>query len=158
MLLRQRQTFVSAATAALPALASTAVGLPQLDQKQVRWIRSGRSRRGLYDGKDVRTGNNVSFSMRHTRRTFKPNVFKKRVYSEILDEMVRFHLTTSTLRSIDKDGGLDNYLLNPRRKITEGEGYHVKKRILKKMKNQARFDRKKAEREGQQQESGYVSV
>ncbi|OEU10205.1 ribosomal protein L28, partial [Fragilariopsis cylindrus CCMP1102] len=70
-----------------------------------------RSRRGLYNGKDIRTGNNLSFSMKHTKRTFKPNVFIKRVYSEILDEMVRFHLTTSTLRTIDKLGGLDNYIL-----------------------------------------------
>ena len=64
--------------------------------QQVRH-RSNRSRRGLYDGKDIRTGNNVSFSMRHTKRTFKPNVFIKKVYSEILDDMIQFHLTTATL-------------------------------------------------------------
>lgn len=85
--------------------------------------------------------------MRATKRTFKPNVFIKRVYSEILDDMIRFHLTASTLRSIDKAGGLDNYLLDPKRKFTEGEGYIIKKKILKKIKNQERFDRKKAERE-----------
>ena len=94
--------------------------------------RSNRSRRGLYDGKDVRSGNNVSFSMRHTRRKFKPNVFLKRVYSEILDEMVRFHLTASTLRSIDKAGGLDNYLFTSKH-VTSGEGQKVKERILSKL-------------------------
>ena len=46
--------------------------------------RSNRSRRGLYDGKDIRSGNNVSFSMRSTKRKFKPNVFKKRVYRLVL--------------------------------------------------------------------------
>jgi large subunit ribosomal protein L28 len=103
--------------------------------------RSNRSRRGLYDGKDVRTGNNVSFSMRSTKRKFKPNIFIKRVYSEILDDMIPFHLTASALRSIDKAGGLDNYLLKNDR-ITEGEGYVVKKRIQKRLKNLERMERK----------------
>mmetsp|Transcript_1085 Transcript_1085/g.2336 ORF Transcript_1085/g.2336 Transcript_1085/m.2336 type:complete len:192 (+) Transcript_1085:168-743(+) len=102
-----------------------------------RRFRSNRSRRGLYDGKDIRTGNNLSFSMRHTKRTFKPNVFVKRVYSEILDEMVRFHLTTSTLRSIDKCGGLDNYLLTSKH-ITSGEGLQTKKRIINALKYRER--------------------
>lgn len=100
---------------------------------QSRWISSGRSRRGLYNGKDIRTGNNVSFSQRKTKRKFRPNVFKKRVYSEILDEMVRFHLTASTLRSIDKAGGLDNYIMTSKH-VIEGEGLAVKERLIKKLK------------------------
>jgi len=75
--------------------------------------------------------------MKKTKRTFKPNVFKKRVYSETLDEMVRFHLTTSALRSIDKAGGLDNYLLTSKH-VTEGEGLAAKQRILKKMAKDAK--------------------
>jgi large subunit ribosomal protein L28 len=98
-----------------------------------RRFRSNRSERGLYDGKDIRTGNNLSFSMKSTKRTFKPNVFKKRVYSEILDEMIQFHLTTSALRSIDKAGGLDNYLLTSRH-ITSGEGLAAKNRIIGRLK------------------------
>lgn len=109
---------------------------------QVRY-RSNRSRRGLYDGKDIRTGNNVSFSMRHTKRKFRPNVFIKRVYSEVLDAMIPFHLTTSALRSIDKAGGLDNYLL--KNDITEGEGHKIKKNILKRLKNQAHFASKSSD-------------
>ena len=101
-------------------------------QGQQQRFRSNRSRRGLYDGKDIRSGNNVSFSMKATKRKFKPNVFLKRVYSETLDEMIRFHLTAATLRSIDHAGGLDHYLL--KNDFTEGEGYVTKKRILQKMK------------------------
>eukprot|EP00957_Ditylum_brightwellii_P162667 12387037-Ditylum_brightwellii.AAC.1 len=93
-------------------------------QIQVRY-RSNRSRRGLYDGKDIRSGNNVSFSMKKTKRKFKPNVFKKRVYSETLDKMIQFRLTTSALRSIDKAGGLDNYLLTSKH-VTEGRGLKMK--------------------------------
>lgn len=94
--------------------------------------RSNRSRRGLYDGKDIRTGNNVPFSLKKTKRTFKPNVFRKKLYSEILDEMIQFHVTTSALRTIDKYGGLDFYLLRSRF-VTEGEGKVVKDRILKRI-------------------------
>jgi large subunit ribosomal protein L28 len=120
-------------------LATSASSVPSYFDFQVRH-RSNRSRRGLYDGKDIRTGNNVSFSMKATKRTFKPNVFKKRVYSEILDAMIPFHLTASTLRSIDKTGGLDNYLLS-NKSITEGEGLEIKKKILKRVKNQERKER-----------------
>lgn len=77
--------------------------------------------------------------MKATKRTFKPNVFKKRVYSDVLDAMIPFHLTASTLRSIDKAGGLDNYLLN-NKSITEGEGLDIKKKILKRLKNQAKIE------------------
>ena len=113
------------------------------DDEQRRF-RSNRSRRGLYNGKDIRTGNNLSFSMKHTKRTFKPNVFVKRVYSEILDEMVRFHLTTSTLRSIDKCGGLDNYLLTSKH-VVSGEGLKTKKRII----NALKYKERKARQEEQ---------
>ena len=81
---------------------------------------------------------NVSFSMKATKRTFKPNVQKKRVYSEVLDEMVRFHLTASTLRSIDKAGGLDQYLLTSKH-VTEGEGLEVKNRILDKLRREQKL-------------------
>ena len=47
------------------------------DGNVTRCISSGRSRRGLYDGKDIRTGNLVSFSNKKTKRKFRPNVIKK---------------------------------------------------------------------------------
>ena len=98
---------------------------------------SNRSRRGLYDNRDIRSGNNVPFSLKKTKRTFKPNVFKKRLFSEILDEMIQFHATTGALRSIDKAGGLDNYLLHSGN-IKEGEGWKVRERILQKVQDRER--------------------
>jgi len=60
------------------------------------------------------------------------------VYSEILDEMIPFHITTSALRSIDKMGGLDQYLLKSRHVSTkgEGEGQRIRNRVLQKMRHQ----------------------
>jgi large subunit ribosomal protein L28 len=102
---------------------------------------SHRARRGLYDGKDIRSGNLIPFSMKKTRRKFRPNVFFKKLYSETLDAMVRFHVTTAALRSIDKAGGLDNYIMQ--KDFTEGEGLVHQQRIKKRLRNQAYFDRKK---------------
>ena len=110
--------WMPAAAASIPTSPSPSPTVPR-PQTSIR-TRSSRSRRGLYDGKDVRFGNNVPFSMKKTRRRWNPNVQKKRVYSEVLDEMVRFHLTTSALRSIDKMGGLDNYLLKSKHVSTKG--------------------------------------
>jgi len=80
--------------------------------------------------------------MKTTKRTFKPNVFKKRVYSEILDEMIPFHLTSSTLRSIDKAGGLDQYILTSKF-VSEGEGLALKKRIMARTKSSRAKDETK---------------
>ena len=65
-----------------------------------------------------------------------------RVYSEILDEMVPFHLTTSALRSIDNAGGLDNYLLTSRH-VTSGEGLVAKNRIIERLKYLQRVENRK---------------
>ena len=42
-------------------------------------------------------------------------------------------MTTSTLRSIDKAGGLDNYLLTSKH-ITGKEGIEAKERVLRQMR------------------------
>jgi large subunit ribosomal protein L28 len=103
---------------------------------------SHRAKRGLYDGKDIRSGNMIPFSQKKTRRKFRPNVFLKRLYSETLDAMLPFHVTTAALRSIDKAGGLDNYIL--KKDCTEGEGLKHKQRIIKKLRNRAYLERKAA--------------
>eukprot|EP00245_Coleochaete_scutata_P008020 TRINITY_DN23912_c0_g1_i1.p1 TRINITY_DN23912_c0_g1~~TRINITY_DN23912_c0_g1_i1.p1 ORF type:complete len:154 (-),score=20.23 TRINITY_DN23912_c0_g1_i1:162-623(-) len=72
-----------------------------------------RSRRGLYAGKEIRFGNKVSEQGDNkSRRTWKPNVHWKRVYSLALGQMIRLRMTTSAMRCIDKAGGIDEYLLN----------------------------------------------
>lgn len=136
----------------------TRAALPCWDPPQSQQLRyrSNRSRRGLYNGKDVRFGNSLSFSMKATKRKFKPNVIIKRVYSEILDSMVRFHMTTSTLRAIDKAGGLDNYLF--RNDFTEGEGFRVKNKIKKRLKNQAYRARRMAASEQQESQESVANV
>jgi len=70
-----------------------------------------RAQKGLYHGKTIVFGNRVTFSEKKTRRTWKPNVQRKRIWSDLLERYVRCRLTTTALRNIDRAGGLDNYIL-----------------------------------------------
>lgn len=40
-----------------------------------------------------------------------PNVINKKVWSESLNDWVRFNMTTAALKGIDHEGGIDNYIL-----------------------------------------------
>mmetsp|Transcript_21154 Transcript_21154/g.27752 ORF Transcript_21154/g.27752 Transcript_21154/m.27752 type:complete len:119 (+) Transcript_21154:90-446(+) len=101
-----------------------------------RFIRgSGRAARGLFAGRDVGFGNKVSHSERKTRRKWKPNVQKKRLWSDILDDWVRFNVTTHALRCIDKAGGLDNYLLHTKN-LNSISGEKTRQQLIEKMKDQ----------------------
>lgn len=46
-----------------------------------------------------------------TRRYWRPNVHLKRLWSESLQAYIRLRITTRVLRTVDKVGGLDEYLL-----------------------------------------------
>jgi large subunit ribosomal protein L28 len=57
-------------------------------------------------GKGKQFGNNVSFSMRHTKRVFKPNLQKK---TFMLDgQKVTMTLSTQAIRTLKKKGVLSN--------------------------------------------------
>ena len=69
------------------------------------------ARRCSLTRKGVLTGNNVSHANNKTRRRFLPNIISRRLYSETLSKAVRLKIATSTLRTIEKRGGLDGFLL-----------------------------------------------
>lgn len=70
------------------------------------------ARRCDFTGKGVQTGNNVSHAHNKTRRRFLPNMQDCSLLSEALDEMVPLRLSTSAIRTIEKRGGLDAFLLS----------------------------------------------
>lgn len=69
------------------------------------------ARRCTLTGKGVLTGNNVSHANNKTRRRFLPNIIHRRLFSETLGQAVRLKIAASTLRTIEKRGGLDGFLL-----------------------------------------------
>ncbi len=85
---------------------------------------------GLFAGKDIRFGNQVSHSEMRTRRSWKPNVQKKRVFSDALNDWVSFQFTTTALKAVDHHGGIDNYLLSLDDETIQGSNYVMKYREL----------------------------
>ncbi len=55
-------------------------------------------------GKRVQTGNNVSHANNKTKRKFYPNLQKKRFYIPEEDKWVTLKVSTSALRTINKNG------------------------------------------------------
>ncbi|MFT6843875.1 MAG: large subunit ribosomal protein L28 [Flavobacteriales bacterium] len=55
-------------------------------------------------GKKVMVGNNVSHSKRRTRRTFLPNLMKKRFFIPEEDKWITLKISTSGLKIINKIG------------------------------------------------------
>ena len=55
-------------------------------------------------GKRVRVGNNVSHANNKTKRTFSPNLQKKRFYIPEEDRWVSLKVSTSIIRTISKKG------------------------------------------------------
>lgn len=103
--------------------------------------------RGLYGGSTIQFGNNVSEKNKgKTRRTWHPNIHRKRLWSDALGKFVQVKVQARVLRTIDKVGGLDEYLLgNKPARIKElgVEGWRLRWEVMRTPKIR---DRIKAER------------
>lgn len=87
------------------------------------------ARRCALTGKGVLTGNNVSHANNKTRRRFLPNIQSRRLFSEALKQSFRLRIATSTLRTIEKQGGIDGFLLGASETDLTPELVRVKRRI-----------------------------
>ncbi|MEK0085476.1 50S ribosomal protein L28 [Benzoatithermus flavus] len=87
------------------------------------------ARRCTLTRKGVLTGNNVSHANNKTRRRFLPNIQSRRLFSETLGETVRLKIAASTLRTIEKRGGLDGYLLEAKEAELPRELVLLRRRI-----------------------------
>ncbi|KAK4196993.1 hypothetical protein QBC40DRAFT_286318 [Triangularia verruculosa] len=108
-----------------------------------------QSNTGLYGHAAIRYGNKVSERNEiKTRRTWRPNVHRKRLWSISLRTWVQTRLTTRVLRTIDKVGGLDEYLLgikSNRIKELGPWGWRLRWRIMQTKEVKARFARQREE-------------
>ena len=69
------------------------------------------SRRCELTGKGVLVGNNVSHANNKTKRRYLPNLQNVRIYSETLGRFFSLRVCVNAIRSVDKNGGLDNFIL-----------------------------------------------
>ena len=63
-------------------------------------------------GKMYQSGNNVSHAKNRTKRRFLPNLQNISFLSEKLGKAIQLRVATSTIRTVEKKGGLDEFLLN----------------------------------------------
>ena len=92
--------------------------------------KTNRSFRGLFQNATIGFGHHVSHSEVKAKRMFKMNVHWVRHHSEVLNETFRVWTTNRALRTIEKYGGLDDYLLKmSNKKLGEGFAVGLKARI-----------------------------
>ncbi len=84
-------------------------------------------------GKAPVVKNLVSHSNIKTKSIAQPNVQKKRIFSRVLNQMVRFQVATSAIRDMEHTGGFDKFLLNQEDQVLSKRALEVKNRIRRKM-------------------------
>ena len=66
----------------------------------------------MVTGKQGRSGNNRSHAENKTRRRFEPNLQETSVFSEALNRLVRIRVTPAGLRTLDRKGGIDAFVMS----------------------------------------------
>ena len=86
-------------------------------------------------GKRPMTGNNVSHANNRTKRRFIPNLQNVKLYSGTLQKYINLNITIRTMKTVEKNGGLDSYLIKTSNKNLADTAIKIKKQILKNNKN-----------------------
>ena len=89
------------------------------------------SRRCTITGKGVLVGNNVSHANNKSKRRFLPNLQETSLLSDALGHTVRVRLSVRALHTVDRNGGLDAYLLKTSNAKLPPEAQTLKRRIQK---------------------------
>ena len=84
-------------------------------------------------GKGRMVGNNVSHANNKTKRVFLPNLQNVTLLSDSLDRGFKFRVSTAGLRSVEHNGGLDNWLLKTSDEKLSSNARKVKKEVSKKL-------------------------
>jgi large subunit ribosomal protein L28 len=82
-------------------------------------------------GKSRQTGHNVSHANNKTKRVFLPNLQHVTLMSEKLERSFKFRVSTHGLRSVEHNGGLDNWLLKTSDDQLSDNAVKVKRELKK---------------------------
>ncbi|KAJ7090362.1 hypothetical protein B0H15DRAFT_261743 [Mycena belliarum] len=115
----------------------TALGVRAPSQVAVASQPFKRAQFGLFQGRTKQYGNNVPFSLHKTRRTWLPNVQRKRFFSDTLQSHIQVKVTTTALKTIKKKGGIDNYVLQTKADLLGWKGMQMRLMVREGQKNNA---------------------
>lgn len=91
------------------------------------------SRRCELTGKGVLVGNNVSHANNKTKRVFRPNLQEVSLASDALGQDVKLKICMNALRSVDRSGGIDAFLLKSKDGVLSTRALRLKRLIAKKV-------------------------
>ena len=89
------------------------------------------SRKCELTGKGVLSGNNVSHAKNRTKRKFLPNLNNITLSSDSLGRSFQFKISNYALRSINKIGGLDPFLVKAKPETLSDNALKIKRDIEK---------------------------
>src|ERR1700759_1060178 len=69
------------------------------------------SRRCELTGKGTQVGHNVSHANNKTKRIYRPNLQTIALASELLGNSYKLRISMNALRSVDRNGGIDQFIL-----------------------------------------------
>ena len=82
-------------------------------------------------GKKPMSGNNVSHANNRTKRRFIPNLQRVKLYSGTLQKYINWNITVRTMKTVEKNGGLDSYLIKTSNRNLADAAIKIKNQILK---------------------------
>ena len=91
------------------------------------------SRRCELTGKGLLVGNNVSHANNKTKRTYRPNLQTISLASEALGNSYKLKISMNALRSVDRSGGLDPFILKCKDGVLSDKALKLKRAIAKKL-------------------------
>ena len=80
-------------------------------------------------GKKVQFGNSVSKANNKTRRKFNPNMQSATFKSDLLNKNIRFNVATSSIRTVTKFGGIDEFLTRTKSKKLSLKAKRIRKTL-----------------------------
>ena len=90
------------------------------------------ARRCELTGKGVMTGHHVSHANNKTKRVFRPNLQAISLASEALGQSLRLRISMNALRTVDRSGGIDAFLLKAKDGALSERALRFKRLIQKK--------------------------
>jgi large subunit ribosomal protein L28 len=91
------------------------------------------SRRCELTGKGTLVGHHVSHANNKTKRVYRPNLQTVSLASEALGNSYKLRIAMNTLRSVDRTGGLDPFILKAKDNVLSERALRLKRAIAKKL-------------------------
>ncbi len=95
------------------------------------------SRRCELTGKAAQVGHKVSHSNIKTKRRFLANLVNVTMMSDALGRSVRLRVSTNALKTVDRRGGLDAFLIKAKDETLSTRAREIKRQLRKKLKASA---------------------